>query len=167
MEKKYKALVIAPYEGFTGIVQNVVDDHRQFSVFDLDIEMLTLNRIESFLRHTPLASYDVVISRGQSAAVAESVLTGRVPIVNIGFSPYDILRSLKLAMNSSSVKMAFLVFPNIGKSVRTLFELISGSEQVQLVVPAAFQSEEEMEQCIGCASCAKICPDSVITVEKF
>ena len=148
MEKKYKALVIAPYEGFTGIVQNVVDDHRQFSVFDLDIEMLTLNRIESFLRHTPLASYDVVISRGQSAAVAESVLTGRVPIVNIGFSPYDILRSLKLAMNSSSVKMAFLVFPNIGKSVRTLFELISGSEQVQLVVPAAFQSEEEMEQCI-------------------
>ena len=35
----------------------------------------------------------MVISRGQSAAVAESVLSGRVPIVNIGFSPYDILRS--------------------------------------------------------------------------
>ena len=54
MEKKYKALVIAPYEGFTGIVQNVVEDHREFGVFDLDIEMLTLNRIESFLKHTPL-----------------------------------------------------------------------------------------------------------------
>ena len=25
----------------------------------------------------------------------------------------------------------------------------------------------DMEQCIGCASCAKICPDSIITVEKF
>lgn len=146
--KKYRALVIAPYEGFTGIVQNVVNDHRKFSVFDLDIEMLTLNRIEEFLRHAHLSSYDVVISRGQSAAVTESVLGGRVPIVNIGFSPYDILRSLKLAMNSSSVKMAFLVFPNISSSVRTLFELINGSEKVSLVVPTSFQSEEEMEQCI-------------------
>ena len=26
---------------------------------------------------------------------------------------------------------------------------------------------KEMELCIGCASCAKMCPDSVITVEKF
>ena len=26
---------------------------------------------------------------------------------------------------------------------------------------------KEMELCIGCASCARICPDSVITVEKF
>ena len=26
---------------------------------------------------------------------------------------------------------------------------------------------KEMELCIACASCAKICPDSVITVEKF
>lgn len=146
--KKYRVLVIAPYEGFTGIVQNVVNDHREFSVLDLDIEMLTLNRIEDFLRRTRLSAYDVVISRGQSAAVAESVLDGRVPIVNIGFSPYDILRSLKLAMNSSSVKMAFLVFPNISSSVLTLFELISGSEKVQLVVPTAFRSEEEMEQCI-------------------
>lgn len=25
----------------------------------------------------------------------------------------------------------------------------------------------DMSQCIACASCAKICPDSVITVEKF
>ena len=25
----------------------------------------------------------------------------------------------------------------------------------------------DMDQCIGCASCAKICPDSIITVEKF
>ena len=86
MEKKYRALVIAPYEGFTGIVQNVVGDHRQFSVFDLDIEMLTLNRIESFLRHTPLASYDVVISRGQSAAVAEAFRYGKMVAMS---STYD------------------------------------------------------------------------------
>ena len=26
---------------------------------------------------------------------------------------------------------------------------------------------KEMELCIGCASCAKMCPESVITVEKF
>ena len=25
----------------------------------------------------------------------------------------------------------------------------------------------DIGQCIACASCAKICPDSVITVEKF
>ena len=25
----------------------------------------------------------------------------------------------------------------------------------------------DMDQCIACASCAKMCPDSVITVEKF
>ena len=25
---------------------------------------------------------------------------------------------------------------------------------------------EDMEQCVGCASCAKICPDSIITVER-
>ena len=25
----------------------------------------------------------------------------------------------------------------------------------------------DISQCIACASCAKICPDSVITVEKF
>lgn len=30
--------------------------------------------------------------------------------------------------------------------------------------PAAVK---DMELCIACASCAKICPDSIITVEKF
>lgn len=30
----------------------------------------------------------------------------------------------------------------------------------------AFVREEKMNDCIGCASCAKICPDCVITVEK-
>ena len=25
---------------------------------------------------------------------------------------------------------------------------------------------EDMEKCVGCASCAKICPDSIITVER-
>jgi 2-oxoglutarate ferredoxin oxidoreductase subunit delta len=25
----------------------------------------------------------------------------------------------------------------------------------------------DISQCIACASCAKICPDSIITVEKF
>ena len=25
---------------------------------------------------------------------------------------------------------------------------------------------EDMEKCIGCASCAKMCPDSIITVER-
>ena len=25
----------------------------------------------------------------------------------------------------------------------------------------------DITQCIACASCAKICPDSIITVEKF
>lgn len=146
--KKYKVLVIAPYEGFTGIVRNVVNDHAEFSVFDLDIEMLTLNRIEGYLRSVDLSVYDVVISRGQSAAVAASVLKDRIPIVNIGFSPYDILRSLKLAMNSPSGKIAFLVFQNLENDVNTLFELISGSEKVQLVVPTSFKTVEEMEACI-------------------
>jgi 2-oxoglutarate ferredoxin oxidoreductase subunit delta len=27
--------------------------------------------------------------------------------------------------------------------------------------------EEDMEKCVACASCAKICPDSIITVEKL
>jgi len=25
---------------------------------------------------------------------------------------------------------------------------------------------EDMEKCVGCASCAKMCPDSIITVER-
>ena len=36
--KKYKALVISPYEGFSGIVRNVMDDYKEFDLFDLDIE---------------------------------------------------------------------------------------------------------------------------------
>lgn len=146
--KKYKALVISPYEGFSGIVRNVMDDYKEFDLFDLDIEMLTLPFVEDFLRRTNLSGYDVVISRGQSAVVAETVLAGSIPVVNIGFSPYDILRSLKLAMNGPGSKIAFLVFANIRNSVMTLFELIGGNESVELSVHTAFQSEEEMEECI-------------------
>lgn len=144
----YKVLVISPYEGFAGIVRKVFNEHNEFSVFDLDIEMLALNQISYFLKNAPLSSYDIVISRGQSAIEAESYLRRRIPLVNIGFSPYDVLRSLKLAMNSSCDKIAFLTFPDMGNNVATLFELMSGSENVRLIVENGFHSEEEMEKCI-------------------
>ena len=43
--KQYKALVISPYEGFAGIVRNVMEDHQEFNMFDLDIEMLPLPQV--------------------------------------------------------------------------------------------------------------------------
>ena len=146
--KQYKALVISPYEGFAGIVRNVMEDHQEFNMFDLDIEMLPLPQVEDYLRRTNLSGYDIVISRGQSAVVAKSVLAGSIPVINIDFSPYDILRSLKLAMNGPGTKIAFLVFANIKNRVMTLFELISGNESIELSVHTTFQSEEEMEECI-------------------
>ena len=66
--KQYKALVISPYEGFAGIVRNVMEDHQEFNMFDLDIEMLPLPQEEAGLTGWGrlLLSQSALLSEGEA-----------------------------------------------------------------------------------------------------
>ena len=66
-------------------------------------------------------SYDVMISRGGTAELLKQKLT--MPVVEITFSVYDILRAIKMAENYNSL-YAIVGFPSITGPAHTLCDLL-------------------------------------------
>lgn len=115
MESRIRVLGIAPYEGMKALMSNLSEEYPQMdlSLFVGDRELgLEIARANFH------GNYDVVISRGDTAAMLRRDLA--IPVVEIEVSMYDLLCTLKLADRPDGGTIAFVAAPNIARSARLL-----------------------------------------------
>ncbi|HLS53682.1 MAG TPA: PrpR N-terminal domain-containing protein, partial [Tissierellaceae bacterium] len=98
--KRIKALGIAPYEGVKEIMDKIALEKSE-----LDLTTYTANLEDAIdIIKNSKENYEVIISRGGTAKLLEDYVD--IPIVEISFTVYDILRSIdeaKRYTNSYSI----------------------------------------------------------------
>lgn len=135
---KYKLLAIAPYEGFKGFFLNAVEERDDVEAV---IYSASLRETADLVHNLDLSKFDVIICRGRSGRIVKEEAS--IPVVNVEFSSFDLLRSLELAQYSSHKKIAFVSFFNLGNNVQLLCSLLNYKTPIITPVPPA--SPEEME----------------------
>lgn len=140
--KNYKLLGIAPYEGFKGYFLNSVSKRDDI---EADIFSASLEGAVDLIKSLDLGKYDAVICRGRTGKMVQSVVN--IPFVNVEFSGYDLLRSLKLAQCSDNVKIAFVSFFDLAQNVKFLCQLLQ--YKTDIVTPQPPTSPKEMEELVG------------------
>lgn len=113
-----RILGIAPYEGMRSLMVNIAQSMP-------DVEMTAfvgdLEPGATIASHYTSNTIDVILSRGGTAELIRKHTT--LPVIEIELSVYDILRSLKLAENSSN-RFAVVGFPAITQSAAFLSEIL-------------------------------------------
>lgn len=111
-------LVIAPYTGLANLIRTVAEE---FKNLQLDIYIGDLEKgVKIAHDHLP-GNYDAVLSRGETARRIQCITP--LPVIDISFSEYDILRTLKLAENYTQ-NFAFVGFKSIIDTVKLLCNLL-------------------------------------------
>ena len=132
-KEQIQILAIAPYEGLANLLKIV---SRQYDSLQLDIFIGDLEQGVAIAKaHLP-GQYDAIVSRGGTADMIRCITP--LPVIDISFSVYDILRSLKLAENYAQ-NYAFVGFESIINTVHTLCELLQYNIDTYVV-----HSEEEI-----------------------
>ncbi|MDR1977957.1 MAG: PrpR N-terminal domain-containing protein [Synergistaceae bacterium] len=136
--EKIKILAIAPYEGLRDLLSQIskTRDDIDLSVFlgDLSKGLEQVQAVED-------AGYEVILSRGGTAEMIQAV--ANVPVVEIGVSGFDVLRSIRLAQNYSR-SFAIVGFPSITNSARTLCDLLQYRIDVFTI-----RVENDIEGCLS------------------
>lgn len=117
-ESVTRILGIAPYEGMKNIMETLADKRSDIS---LDVYVGDLHQGVDIVRRNRHADYDVIVSRGGTAQLISAVT--QIPVVEVGFSGYDILRVIKLSENYTK-RHAIVGFPNITSNARLLCSLL-------------------------------------------
>ena len=115
-----RILGIAPYEELKTLMQKLAEEvypQVELTLFVRDMEQ-GLEAAQSNFH----GNYDVIISRGGTARMLRQHLA--LPVVEVEVSPYDILRTLKLA-DGLTGKTAMVSFENITHNARQLCELLN------------------------------------------
>lgn len=97
MKNITRILAIAPYEGLKTMITNVA---KQFEQIEVDVIVANLGEAEPFIKTVETAKYDVIVSRGGTAAFISG--TAQVPVVNINISILDMLRVMHTARQSGN-----------------------------------------------------------------
>ncbi len=105
---------------------------------ELDAFVGNLNDGVRIVQQNIHKNYDVIISRGGTAALIEAMT--QIPVVEISLSVYDILRAIKLAENYAN-RYAIVGFPGITDSAHTLSALL----QYQIDIFTIHRQEEVPE----------------------
>lgn len=100
-------LGIAPYEGMRDAMERAAE---AFPGMHLDVHTGDLEQGVEIVRSMADQGYDAIVSRGGTAALIRQVTD--LPVIEIQLSVYDVLRTIKLAENYSSL-YAIVGFPNI------------------------------------------------------
>ena len=140
--EKYKLLGIAPYEGFKGYLLNAIEKRANV---EAEVYSASLDEAVSLLKTLDLTGFDAIISRGRTGNMLKNETD--LPLVNVEFSGYDLLRGLKLAQYSPYSKVAFVTYLDLRQNVRFLSELLE--LKTELILPPAPTSAEEMGELIG------------------
>lgn len=118
LNKTIHILVIAPYTGLANLIRTVAEE---FENLQLDIYIGDLESgVNIAHEHLP-GNYDAILSRGETARRIQCITP--LPVIDISFSEYDILRTLKLAENYTQ-NFAFVGFKSIIDTVKLLCNLL-------------------------------------------
>ena len=115
---KIRILGIAPYDGMRTAMERAAEAYPQIQ---LDAYTGDLDAGVAIVQRMPPNTYHCVISRGGTAALIRKVTD--LPVVDINISVYDVLRTMKLAQNYTSL-YAIVGFPSITEPAHTLCSLL-------------------------------------------
>ena len=117
MDKKLRILGIAPYDDMKQLMLNVVSDYPQI---EMDVEVGDMENSISIAQQRFHLGYNLIISRG---GIARLLQQQGFPVLDVDFSPYDILRALRISNNPNG-KIAMVVNANIGANAQTICDII-------------------------------------------
>lgn len=124
MDTPIRVLGIAPYEAMKTMMGNLAEEYPQM---DLTLFVGDRELGLEIARANFHGNYDVVISRGDTAAMLRRDLS--LPVVAIEVTMYDLLRDLRLA-DGLDGRTAFLAAPSIAESARRLCEVMGDGTEV-------------------------------------
>lgn len=116
--QKIRVLGIAPYEAMKTVMQKLAEKRPEI---DLDVYVGDLPRGVEIARQNFQCDYDIIISRGGTAAMIGK--STNIPVIEIDLSVYDILRAIKLAENCTD-RYAIIGFPDITDNAHLLCDLL-------------------------------------------
>ena len=131
IETHPRILGIAPYDGMRTAMEQAA---QAYPNVEMDIYTGDLEDGQAIVQQMPPNSYDCIISRGGTAALIRQVTD--LPVVDIHISVYDVLRTMKLAENYSSL-YAIVGFPSITEPAHTLCSLLDFNLDILTVNNAA------------------------------
>lgn len=111
-------LGIAPYDSMRDVMLRTAEG---FPGLQLDVYIGDLEQGVNIVKNVATQGYDAIISRGGTATMIRQVTD--LPVIEIQLSVYDVLRTIKLAENYSSL-YAIVGFPTITESAHTLCDLL-------------------------------------------
>ena len=103
IETHTRILGIAPYDGMRTAMEQAA---QAYPNVEMDIYTGDLEDGQAIVQQMPPNSYDCIISRGGTAALIRQVTD--LPVVDIHISVYDVLRTMKLAENYSSLYLSLI-----------------------------------------------------------
>jgi transcriptional regulator with PAS, ATPase and Fis domain len=118
MNPKIKVLAIAPYESMAALLETVASD---FPQIELSVHIGDLDSGVKITKSAFQSNYDLILSRGGTAKRLRQAFS--LPVIEIGVSCYDVLRTLQLA-NAHSGHIAVVGFKNIVEEMSSLKELL-------------------------------------------
>lgn len=139
--KPYHILIVAPYESFRSLFFKALQDRTDI---EADIYSASLHETRDLVSTLDTTKYEVAICRGRSGFALQQYIS--IPVVNVDFSPFDVLRGLHLASLGNYKKMAFVSFFEMHDTIQLLSELLHFP--ANLLIPPAPASSEEMETLI-------------------
>lgn len=139
VETRTRILGIAPYEGMHTAMMNAA---QAYPNVQLDVYTGDLEEGKTIVQRMPPNTYDCIISRGGTSALIRQVTD--LPVVDISISIYDVLRTIKLAQNYSSL-YAIVGFPSITEPAHILSTLLDFDLDI-LTVHSAEQVTHTLER---------------------
>ncbi len=124
MDAPIRVLGIAPYEGMKAQMASLAEEYPQM---DLTLFVGDRELGLEIARANFHGNYDVVISRGDTAAMLRRDLS--LPVVEIEVTMYDLLRALKLAGGLDG-RAAFIAAPSIAESAQRLCEVMGEGMEI-------------------------------------
>lgn len=117
MSRKLRILGIVPYDDMKTLMLNVASEYSQI---EMHVEVGGLDDAVLIAKQNAYLEYDLILSRGGLFRILKRQ---NLPMLDIDFSPYDILRALRLSNNPGS-KIAMVVNANIGASAQTICDIL-------------------------------------------
>ena len=117
MSGKLRILGIVPYEDMKQLMLNVVAEYPQI---EMDVEVGDMEDAGAIARRHLNPGYDLILSRG---GIARLLQQQNMPVLDVDFSPYDILRALRLS-NTPGGKIAMVVNAHIGATAQTICDIL-------------------------------------------